>query len=354
MRLKSNVRNLPLALAGLSLLIVAACDGTSGASGVSSGTPTAADVRLGYFPNITHATALVGVANGTYTQELGSLGHLKTETFNAGPAAVEALFSGAIDMSYVGPNPAITAYVQSHGTGIRIISGATSGGAALVVKKDINSASDLKGKKVASPQLGGTQDVALRYWLDQKGLHTDSAGAGEVSIVPQDNAQTLQTFQSGAISGAWVPEPWASRLVQEGGGKVLVDERSLWPGGNFVTTLLIVRKDFLDAHPAQVKAILRAQVKTNEYLLDHPADAQALANSQIGKLTGKALKPATVISSWGNLKFTNDPLASSLHADIEHAQTVGLVKSTDVKSIFDLTLLNQVLKEAGKSSVKAT
>jgi NitT/TauT family transport system substrate-binding protein len=330
------------------LAAVTACGGTS-----SSSTPGPVDVRLGYFPNITHATALVGVANGTYARELGTLGTLKPQTFNAGPAAVEALLSGSIDMSYVGPNPAINAYVQSHGSAVRIIAGATSGGASLVVRSSINGPSDLKGKKVASPQLGGTQDVALRYWLSQQGLKSDTTGGGDVSILPQENPQTLQTFEAGAIDGAWVPEPWASRLVQEGGGKVLVDERSLWPAGDFVSTLLLVRKDFLDQHPTQVRAILSAQVKTNAYLNDHPAEAQKVANAQIQQLTGKALKAATVASAWEHQKFTNDPLAATLREDIKHAQKVGLLKSPDVAHIFDLSLLNAVLKESGSPQVQS-
>jgi NitT/TauT family transport system substrate-binding protein len=342
--LKSIVRSLPAA----ALAIVAACGGPAGGNGPAA----PADVRLGYFPNITHATALVGVGNGTYARELGALGTLKPQTFNAGPAAVEALFSGALDMSYVGPNPAINAYVQSHGSAIRVIAGATSGGASLVVKAAITTPSDLRGKKLASPQLGGTQDVALRYWLGQQGLKSDTTGGGDVAIVPQDNAQTLQTFQSGAIDGAWVPEPWASRLVQEGGGRVLVDERSLWPGGQFVSTLLIVRKEFLDAHPAQVKAILRAQVKTNKYLSANPADAERIANEQIARLTGKALKTATVSSAWAHEQFTNDPLASTLREDIKHAQKVGLLKSTDVSNIFDLKLMNEVLGDEHEPAVK--
>jgi NitT/TauT family transport system substrate-binding protein len=342
--LKSFIRGIATVAA---LTILAACGGPAGSNPAAP-----ADVRLGYFPNITHATALVGVANGTYAQELGTLGALRTQTFNAGPAAVEALFSGALDMSYVGPSPAVNAYVQSHGAAIRIIAGATSGGASLVVKPAITAPSDLRGKKLASPQLGGTQDVALRYWLSQQGLKSDTTGGGDVAIVPQDNAQTLQTFQSGAVDGAWVPEPWASRLVQEGGGKVLVDERSLWPGGEFVSTTLIVRKAFLDDHPAQVKAILRAQVKTTRYLTDNPADAQRIANEQIARLTGKALRAATISSAWEHERFTNDPLASTLREDIKHAQKVGLLKGTDVSNIFDLKLLNEVLSDAHEPAVK--
>src|SRR5439155_15077439 len=164
-----------------------------------------------------------------------------------GPAAVEAIFSGALDATYLGPNPAINAWQKSHGQAVRIIAGATSGGAALVVKPNINGAADLKGKKVATPQLGNTQDVALRTWLNSNGLHETKSG-GDVTVVPQENSVTLTSFEQGAIQGAWVPEPWATRLVNEGGGKVLVDEKTLWPGGKYTTTVLLVKKSFLDAH----------------------------------------------------------------------------------------------------------
>src|SRR5688572_88438 len=248
------------AAAALAVTGLSACGDDAEAGGGSGGAST---LRLGYFPNITHAPALIGVNKGLFQQALGDT-KLEAKTFNAGPAAVEALFSGAIDATYIGPNPAINAHVQSRGEAIRIISGATSGGALLVVKPSIDSPADLKGKKVASPQRGGTQDVALRNWLKTNNLKADLQGGGDVSIVPQENAQTLETFRSGQIDGAWVPEPWATRLVQEGGGKVLVDERSLWPDGRFVTTHLIVRTKFLQEHPDAVRRLVEGQVQANE------------------------------------------------------------------------------------------
>ena len=208
------------------------------------------------------------------------------------PQAVEALFNGALDATYIGPNPAINAFAQSQGQAVRIISGATSGGAALVVKPEIADAAGLAGKKLATPQRGNTQDVALRAWLSDQGFKTDLEGGGDVSIVPQENAQTLETFRSGAIDGAWVPEPWVSRLVNEGGGKVLVDEASLWPGGQFVTTHLIVRTEFLKDHPAAVRKLLEAQVAANEFVNTKPAEAKALANQGIEKITQKPLSTA--------------------------------------------------------------
>jgi NitT/TauT family transport system substrate-binding protein len=332
------------------VLLTAACGGGDSPSPSGAGeSPTT--VRLGYFPNVTHATALVGVESGIFKTALGPNG-LELKTFNAGPAAVEGLFSGALDATYVGPNPAINAYAQSGGDAIRIISGATSGGAALVVKPGINTPADLKGKKLASPQRGGTQDVALRQWLKSNNLKADLEGGGEVSITPQENAQTLETFRAGQIDGAWVPEPWATRLVQEGGGKVLVDERSLWPGGKFVTTHLVVRTKFLKEHPEAVRRLIEGQVQANDMVNSNPAEAQRLVNQAITTITGRGITPAVLEASWKNLEFTNDPIASSLTASADHARDVGLLNKVDLKGIYDLTLLNQVLAAASQPEVK--
>jgi sulfonate transport system substrate-binding protein len=322
---------------------------TAGAAAPRQGATT---LRLGYFPNVTHATAIVGVESGLFQEKLGRT-QLDTSTFNAGPQVVEALNSGALDASYIGPNPAINAFAQSGGQAIRIISGATSGGAFLVVKPDVKNAKDLEGKKVASPQLGNTQDVALRTWLKKKGLKTDTAGGGDVSIVPQENAQTLDLFKQGEIDGAWVPEPWATRLVQEGGGKVLVDERKLWPNGQYVTTHLIVRTDFFDDHPDVVKKLLEGHVAANALIRDDPARAEQLVGQGIDKATGKPIAPELVSASFKNLSFTNDPIAASLRKSAKDAEAVGLLKAVDLKGIYNLKLLNQVLKQQGEPSLKA-
>lgn len=331
-------------------LLTAACGGGDSPSAAGSGdSPTT--VRLGYFPNLTHATALVGVESGIFKNALGP-NSLEVKTFNAGPAAVEALFSGALDASYIGPNPAINAYAQSSGDAIRIVAGATSGGASLVVKQGINAPADLKGKKLATPQRGGTQDVALRQWLKSNNLKADLEGGGEVSITPQENAQTLETFRSGQIDGAWVPEPWATRLVQEGGGKVLVDERTLWPGGQFVTTHLVVRTKFLKEHPDAVRRLVDGQVQANDLVNANPVEAQRLVNQAITTVTGRGLAPPVLEASWKNLEFTNDPIAPSLTASADHARDVGLLGRVDLKGIYDLTLLNQVLAAASQPEVK--
>lgn len=339
------------ALAALGLLATlalagAACGGDDGDSG--SGSPVT--LRLAYFPNLTHAPALVGVEKGIFAEKLGSGVKLETKSFNAGPAEIEALFSGAVDIGYIGPNPTINGFSQSKGEALRVISGAASGGAALVVKPAINSAADLKGKKLATPQLGNTQDVALRYWLKQNGLSATKEGGGDVSIKPQENADTLTTFQSGAIDGAWVPEPWVARLV-DAGGKVLVDEKTLWPDGKYILTNIIVSRKFLDEHRDVVKMFLEGQVAVNDYLHSNPAESQQAVSSQIGKLTGKPLDVKLIQKSWPSLEFTNDPVASSLLTGARHAEEIGLLQPTNLDGLYDLSLLNEVLKAKGETGV---
>lgn len=337
-----------LAVAALAVSLSAACatsktDTSSDTSPVAAtGSATAPELRLGYFANVTHASAVYGVGKGLYAKELGTT-KLKTQIFNAGPAAVEALFGGALDAAYLGPNPAVNAFVKSKGEAVRIIAGATSGGASLVVRPDITSAAQLKGKRIASPQTGGTQDIALRHYLAQNGLKTDVRGAGDTTIVAQENSQTLQLFQAGKIDGGWVPEPWASRLVLEGGGKVLVNEKSLWPQGRFVTTHLIVRTEYLNKYPGTVKALLKGEIAANKAIQADPADAESVVNAQLKALTGKALKPATIHRAFSEIEVTEDPVASSLKTSAENAFATGLVKKADLKGIYDLRLLDELL-----------
>ena len=350
-----------VALALVVAAATAACGDDGGGNTNASANDTAGagaeekvTLRLGYFPNVTHATGIVGVEKGIFAKNLGSNVKLETKTFNAGPAAVEALLADALDATFIGPNPAINAYAKSKGEAIRIIAGATSGGAALVVKPTITDVSQLKGKKVATPQLGNTQDVAARAYFAEKGLKTNPQGGGDVSIVPQENAQTLDTFKAGDIDGAWVPEPWVARLVQEGKGKVLVNEKDLWPGGKFVTTHLIVKTTFLEEHPDAVKKLLQGTVEANDSISDSPADAQKVVNEAIGTITGKKLAEPIITAAWANLEFTNDPVAASLKESAKDAEAVGLLDKVDLSGIYDLKPLNAVLKELGQPEVSAT
>lgn len=320
----------------------------SGAAG-SAGN-AASELRLGYFANVTHATAVVGVAHGDFAKALGST-KLSTQIYNAGPAEMTALLGGQLDAAYVGPSAALSAYVQSHGEALRIVAGATTGGAELVVKAGITSAADLKGKTLATPQKGNTQDVALRYWLKQQGLTANADGTGDVSVDPQDNATTLDQFKAGHIDGAWLPEPWASRLVTEAGAKVLVDEKSLWPGGQFSTTTLVVSTDFLNKHSDSVKALIDGQIAANTWIAANGPDAQKLVNSELKRITGKSLTDAEIQRSFSEQQSTNDPNASTLQTALDHAVAVGLLKNTDLHGIFDLRILNAELAKNGQTAV---
>jgi len=336
---------------GLVLLIAVGAIVASNISrntGAQAAEPTpATELKLGYFGNVTHAPALVGVKRGFLAEALGGT-KLSTETFNAGPAAIEALNAGAIDAAYIGPNPAINSFAKSQGQSVRVIAGAAAGGAQLVVRPGITSAADLRGKTLATPQLGGTQDVALRAWLTKQGYKTNVDGSGDVAINPTDNAQTLKLFQDGKLDGAWLPEPWASRLVLQAGAKVLVDEKDLWDGsatgkpGEFPTTILIVNQKFAADHPDTVKALLAGHAKSVAWLNSAPADEKAeLVNEALQESAGAAL-PADVLNrSLANITFTLDPLAGSYPKLLQDGVDAGTTKKADINGLFDLTALNQ-------------
>ena len=335
----------------LAALLAVAVVGCTRVSAGPSSDDGALTLRLGYFPNLTHASAMVAIKKGFFDSALGSAVSIETHTFNAGGDAVTAILSGSVDVTFVGPNPTTNAFVQSHGQAIRVIAGATSGGALLVVSPSITSPSQLRGKKIADPQLGGTQDIALRWYLKRQGFNTSVTGGGDVSVVPEDNSQTLNAFKQGQIDGAWLPEPWASRLVVEAGAKVLVDERDLWPDGKFVTTNLVVSTQFLRDHPKRIKALLEGLVQATDFINSNPAEAQSLANAAVAEITGKKLADGVVSAAWPHMAFTLDPLASTLKASADHAHSLGLLANANVSGLYDLTLLNQVLAAHNQPAV---
>jgi NitT/TauT family transport system substrate-binding protein len=308
-------------------------------------------VRIGYFPNITHAQALIGfsAARGDFQKNFGDSARIDTKIFNAGPSAIEALFAGELDLTYIGPNPAINGFVKSHGEALRIIAGATSGGAVLVARRGvtITTPADWTGKRIASPQLGNTQDVALRYYLVSNGLRSKENG-GTVTIIPTQNPDILTLFHRGEIDGAWVPEPWGARLVQEAGGTIILDERDLWPDRRFVTANIIVRNNFLLEHPLLVKQFLRTHVQLTQWINAHPQDARSIANAEIQRLTGKALSAEVLENAWMRLDCTYDPIKTSLFSSADRAYALGFLGNTkpDLSGIFDLHLLNEVLSES--------
>ena len=315
----------------------------------------ATKVRIGFFANVTHSPALVGQELGLFSKYL-TKDNISVEfiAFNAGPAAIEAMKAGAIDVTYIGPNPAINGFSSTKGALLRIVAGSTSGGAELVVKPSINSVKDLVGKKIASPQLGNTQDVALRSWLKTNGITTTITGGGDVTVIPTENAQSLALFQRGDIDGAWLPEPWSTRLVLEAGAKVLVDEKTLWPKGQFVTTHIIANTSFLSKYPGTVKSIISAHLDSLNYIAKSPVEAKDAVQKQIEKWTGKRLSDSVMTRAWQNLKFTYDPIASSLEKSADDAVDVGVLTtlgSRGINGIYDVRILNSILKAQKLKSV---
>jgi NitT/TauT family transport system substrate-binding protein len=309
-------------------------------------------IRIGYFPNITHSQALIGIPRGDFQQALGSV-EIETAVFNAGPSVIEALFAGKLDLAYIGPNPAINGYVQSQGKALRVVAGATSGGAAFVVRPaaGIHTLSDLAGKKIASPQLGNTQDVALRAYLVSHGLNSTENG-GNVQIIPTANSLILDLMRQDQIDGAWVPEPWASRLIVDAGAELFLDERTIWPDGKFVTANIIVSTEYLRDHPDVVKTWLATHVDITLWEQSHPEEAMQLANAAIEDLTGKPLGADILTMAWARMDVTYDPICSSLYRSSENAYDAGFLKSEpDLSSIYDLDILNAVLQEKGLPAV---
>jgi NitT/TauT family transport system substrate-binding protein len=304
-------------------------------------------IRVGYFANVTHAPALVGKDKLIFEKSLAKVGtKIEWITFNAGPSAIEAFKGGALDATYIGPNPAISGYASTKGSLIRIIAGSTANGAQLIVKPSITSVADLAGKKIASPQLGNTQDVALRSWLASKNYKTSVSGAGDVFVIPTENAQSLALFQRGDIDGAWVPEPWASRLVLEANGKVFLDEKDLWPKKQFLTTQIVAETKFLKKYPASIEALLKGHIEALSLINKDAAAAKESVQTQINLSTGKRLPDNVIDRSWTNLKFTFDPLPATLVKSAEDAVDAGLLTNLGSKGlvgIYDLKILNKIL-----------
>ncbi|NBM20218.1 ABC transporter substrate-binding protein [Streptomyces sp. GC420] len=329
------------------------------AGAAASGPPLSADtVTLGYFANLTHATPLVGIQKGFFAAELGGT-RLRTQVFNGGPAAMEALNAGAVDMAWMGPSPTVNGYLRSGGRSLRIVSGSASGGVSLVVdpaKTRGGDGTDIRGLRIATPELGNTQDVALLRWIGEQGWKTDPrTGRGDVTLLRQSTKEIPTSFRRGAVDGAWVPEPVAAQLVAAG-GRVVLDEADLWDGGEFVTTHMVVSQSFLDRHRDVVEAVLRGSVRTNAWINAHQEEASTTANDAIRHLTGKPLEPEVLRAAWKHVTVLDDPLALSLREQAGHALALGLLDSADLsggpsadlRGIYDLGPLNRILTREGR------
>ena len=299
----------------------------------------AAQLRLGYFPNVTHASALVGLEKGFFAGELGGTELVPTK-FTDGATEVSAFLGGSLDAGFIGSGPALNAFARSDGRAVRLVAGATSGGAQLVTAPGIDSPADLAGRVVVTPALGNTQDIALKAWLAENGL------SDAVEVTNRDPAQTFTAFTQGEVQAAWLPEPWASRLVLDAGARVLLDEADLWPGGRFPTTVLLVRTRFLAEHPQTVRALLRGLLAADAWAGTHPAEAKAAVNAQLAELVGKPLSGPVIDRAFDGIELTTDPITDAFPALAEDAVTAGIARRpVDLTGFADLTALDAVLAE---------
>jgi NitT/TauT family transport system substrate-binding protein len=330
--------------AALALALTVALTGCGHSSTSSSG--PSVSLRLGYVTRITHASALVGIDKGLFVKNLGPTVNLEVTPFEQGTEEATALLSNQIDAAYVGPNPAFNVWQKSHGTAIKIISGSAAGGTSMVVRPGIASAQDLRGKTVASPALGGNPDVSLRSWLKQNGLQTTPRGGGDVFIKPtKPESAVVQEFVSNQIVGAIESAPYDVQLVKAGGIRLWEDPTTI--------TVLVVRQEFLQAHPEAVSALLRGQVEANDLIHSTPEVATQAANATLGRALGKGLDTDVLTASFAEATFTNDPDAASLREQVQKAVSVGLLDPLSLDGIFDLRPLNDVLKSSGKPEVGA-
>ncbi len=339
--------------AGLFLFVL-------GALARSSFSQDPVKLRVGHFPNVTHAQGVIAhglsrAGKGWFEERLGPNVALEWYVYNAGPSAMEALLADAIDLSYVGPNPALNAHIKSKGDEVRIVAGACSGGAALVVQPDgrIKADADFKGKRIGTPQLGNTQDVAARAWLKALGLKITQTG-GDAQVLPTANPDQLTLFQKGDLDAVWTVEPWVSRLVLEAKGKVYLDEKTLWKetGGKYVTTHLVSSVGFVEDQPELLQKFIAAHIELTQWIHEHPDEAKKLLNSELEAETSKALAPEILDRAWGQLEITHDPVRASLLKSAEDAHDAGFLKDKpDLSRIYELRFLNTVLKEKGLSEV---
>ena len=371
---KSKVTKFEIALAALIIIAVVIApisvrqgfsqttNTTTNSSSSNGGTSVGGSnekkiLKIGYFPNINHAQAVIGLGNGDFQKALGNSITVQPFLFNAGPSAIEALIAKRVDVTYVGPNPAINGYVVSDGKDLRIISGAASGGAVFVIRSDsgIKSPKDFAGKKFASPQLGNTQDIALRKYLLDNGYKTTDNG-GNVTVTPVANADILALFLKKQLDGAWVPEPWGARLVNEANGRIFLDERSLWPDGRFVTANIIARTDYVKSNPETINKLLELHINETIWINYHKDQAIQAFNTGLRKLTGKTIPEDELRQAWSRIEFTYDPIKQSLLKLANDAYDLGFLakgkkQQPDLSGIYDLTLLNNILKKKGLNTI---
>ena len=293
-------------------------------------------IRFGHFPNITHAQGVIAHAlsrqgRGWFEKRLGPNVEIQWFTYNAGPSAMEAIFAGSLDITYVGPSPALNAYLKSNGEEIRVISGAANAGAALVVKADspIKTPADFRGKKIATPQLGNTQDISCRAWLTEGGLKITQLG-GDVQVIPTQNPDQLGLFRGKKVDAVWTVEPWLSRLEQEASGKVIVEEKEV------ATTVLVSSVKFLSEQPDLAKKFAQAHAELTDWIVKNPEEAQRLIKAELLEETKSDMTPQVIASAWKRIVFTADTPRPAVEKFMQNSVRAGFIKTApDLSKLFE-------------------
>ncbi|WP_428323784.1 ABC transporter substrate-binding protein [Nitrosopumilus sp.] len=294
-------------------------------------------LRIAYFPNIGHAIPIVGIEKGFFEEHLGDSTRIETKVFDSGPQAIEALFANSVDVAYVGPGPAINGFLNSENNNVKILAGAASGGASFIVHPDseINTASDFAGKKIAAPQIGNTQDVSLRHFLDENQLKpAEKGGSVVVYNIPNPDIYTL--FVKGDIDGAWVAEPWATILETELDGKRLFHEEELWPDQEFASVLLIGNVNYVEENSATIAEFIRAHHETTIWIQTNPIDTRIVFNDFLDSYLGQSLSDDVVDIALSNILITADPKPHSVFSFAEKADALGYLgrNGYDLSGIF--------------------
>ena len=300
-------------------------------------------IRVAFFPSISHAVPIVGLENGIFENGIGEQIQIETKLFDSGPQVIESIFARSIDVAYVGPGPTINGFLKSHGKDIRILAGAASGGASFIIQPDsgLESIENFDGKRIASPQISNSQDVSLRYYLASNDLKPIEKG-GTVFVLNISNPDIYTLFAKGDIDGAWVPEPWATMLVQDLDGVRLFNEEKLWPNEQFASVLLIARTDYLENNPEIIQNWLKSHEETVSWINSNPDQTKSIFESFLKKYMGKSLPTKIIDESFSNLTITSDPIKNSVLTFAERADVLGYLGRTgyNLDGIFYETDLN--------------
>jgi NitT/TauT family transport system substrate-binding protein len=335
------MRSKPLfaALAALFGLLIACDKGQNQSPQAQAGAPPLAEVRLGYFANVTHAQAVLGVASGEFQAALGQT-KLTTKVFNAGPELITALNAGAIDIGYVGPGPVLAADVSSRGQAVRVIAGAAANGVVIVASKasGIHTLADLKGKRIATPQLGNTQDVSARHYVTEILGQPDADNVKEVR-----NSQQSGMMARGFIDAAWVPEPWGARLINEAGAVLIGEEKELWPGHVFSLTVIVTTPKFLADHPETIEKILEVHHHWTQRLTADPLQYADQLNDALVALGGKKIPAAVMQGALGRTEFTDDALPETFETMEQWSHNLKFIDSApDLKGLFETDIITKL------------